>query len=458
MPFDTTGAVLDDTPERKSGFDTTGAVLEPTTKPVLVRGGAMTPIGETAIPAGLANLAQGIGRGVTFGLTNYPAAAVQMGVRALTGGGGPENTYAANLADIEARNAALRKESTAFKTGEIAGGMLGGGTVGVGRGFLGTLARQTGLGALSGFNQETLPTEPYQDPLSRTLVGAGTGAVGGTIVGAAGALAKAPENFVKKQFINYQETRAAQALQKALQKDPKLIETARSQLVANLDSQINAISGMKASQAIPQINALNRAKREALVATDDVIMDKILKNEIRNLRVPAASADLRSVKGANTRISNVENKEGQELMNYVKGALSKESSKERTEFVDMAKSMLPGIAVGGMSGAGLGAIMSAGNPEQALANMYSMGALGAGAGGAYALRQMATQPLMRTGASMLSNYPLSGTTQAFGATVPYNAPAAAAAGAITPITTSQDYLTRLQDVIDRANTRFGGNQ
>lgn len=72
------------------------------------------------------------GRAVTSGLTDYPAAVVEMGVNKLTGHGGDKNTFERNLADVRASNAADNKSHPIAAlagevTGDLAQGVITGG-------------------------------------------------------------------------------------------------------------------------------------------------------------------------------------------------------------------------------------------------------------------------------------------------------------------------------------------
>jgi hypothetical protein len=127
-------------------------------------------LGESAMRA-----ARGLGSGVSLGLTKYPAAALLMGTRALTGYGGPENTYQAALQEVSEQEKQMEAESPlVYGGGKLAGSMML--LPGTGGAVLPMMGRTAAMGGVSGFTEE----EQLSDALTGAAIGAGTaGVLGG---------------------------------------------------------------------------------------------------------------------------------------------------------------------------------------------------------------------------------------------------------------------------------------
>lgn len=158
---------------------------------------------------------QGLGRGATVGLSDYPAALVMMGQRALTGG--PKMGYQQTLADIRAtREQQPEQLRQAYRVGEIGGGLISS------AGGVGSLAQLMGrtalLGGVSGFT-----SQPGMENVARDVAtGAGLGALAGTLgygVQRIGQTQVVP--YVRNRAIEAQEeniVRAQQAMAETLAK------------------------------------------------------------------------------------------------------------------------------------------------------------------------------------------------------------------------------------------------
>jgi hypothetical protein len=428
----------------------------------------ITPRGQRIIGA-IPEFLQGVGRGATFGLTNYPAAALMMATRAMGGAGGPENTYAANLAEIESRNIEMAKRP-GYTLGELAGGILGGGTLGVGKTMLGTIGRGAGIGAVSGLTTESGQPKSVAERLLQAEYGAALGAGLGAISGAAVPLARGAETFVRNQYRNNQLGFINNSINQALAREPDLINKARSQLIANVNASKPNLPAAKAlKQQKIQIDSINNA-------SDDQILNMIgtaaTKPGIPGLQIdPGVYRDLAAVRGAKTKMAKVDQMPSEEMYDYVLKNLKYAEGKKIQSAMDITKAAIPGMSLGALAGSG--AALMQGTPQ----NIPAYAAMGAGLGGAYKVRDAllaAGQAGMTTG---LAKYPLAGPREIgvvgrmTGLPTQYNMPAMITAGGLTgsatlmdvpteqrPPFASQSSIDRLTDLANEFKLRTQGNQ
>lgn len=108
-----------------------------------------------------------IGRGATLGLAKYPAAGVQMGLRALTGA--PVGSFRENVADVaEFYRQQEQENPQAALAGRIVGGLAA--APGVGGTLPAMIGRTALAGGVSGFTEE----EKLTDAAKGALIGAAT--------------------------------------------------------------------------------------------------------------------------------------------------------------------------------------------------------------------------------------------------------------------------------------------
>lgn len=237
------------------------AILDPIfPKPKL---GVMDYVGATL---------QGVGRGATVGLSDYPAALVMMGQRALTGG--PRMGYQETLADIRAtREAQLPRLQRAYKAGEIAGGLISS------AGGVGSLAQLAGrsavLGGVSGFT-----SQPGMDNVARDVaLGTGLGALAGT-------LGYGVQRLGQSQVVPYVRSRAIEAQEENIVRAQQAMAETLDQLKKGRISQAAAarlVGGRRGviTQAIKKIDTLAGAEDQAVL---DAAQSALKYGAIRDIR------------------------------------------------------------------------------------------------------------------------------------------------------------------------------
>ena len=159
-----------------------------------------TPAQDDSLLHSGAVFLQGLGRGVTSGLTDYPAA----GLKTLVNG----MPFSANLEDMRQQNRDLMKNNKgAYLSGNLVGGGVQGALTG-GGGFIPTVAKTAASGALSGYNENG----DVKDAAVGAALGAGAGAVGGAV----NAVSKARAvSAIMKKAPELTKDQAAQELEEA---------------------------------------------------------------------------------------------------------------------------------------------------------------------------------------------------------------------------------------------------
>lgn len=134
-----------------------------------------------------------IGRGATLGLAKYPAAGVQMGLRALTGAS--VGTFGENVADVAEFYRQQEQESPqAALAGRIVGGLAA--TPGGGGSLAGIVGRTALAGGVSGFTEN----ENLRDAATGAAIGALTAGTLGTGSKLIGQIVSKAEQRVMKEY------------------------------------------------------------------------------------------------------------------------------------------------------------------------------------------------------------------------------------------------------------------
>lgn len=242
---------------------------------------------------------QGVGRGATVGLTDYPAALTMMAQRALTGG--PRMGYQETLADIRATReqqpAALQQ---AYNLGQIGGGLV---SSAGGVGSLAQLAgRSTLLGGVSGFTSRP----GMENVATDVAVGTGLGALAGT-------LGYGIQRMGQTQIVPYVRNRAIAAQEENI---------VRAQM----------------------------AMQETL--------DQLKKGRISESTAARLVGGRRGViTQANKKIDTLAGAEDQAALDAAKSALKYGALRDIREFGGMMATTAPAAVFGGAMGAGTGAML-----------------------------------------------------------------------------------------------------
>lgn len=316
--------------------------------------------------------ATNIGRGATLGLVKYPAALAQMGVRALTGA--PVGTFGENVADVgEFYRQQEAASPTAATAGRVIGGLVPIPGLGPATTVLGTAGRGAVSGGVSGFTEQ----ENLSDALKGAAVGGGVGLVGGTL---ASAYAKPAEAFVRSRF--------EQKMAERIEKNAPIVATE----LKNLQPAFDRIT-MRAGRSVDPDNVVkyiadygskNNPLRKAGIRITEAEVDA----------AKSYNAALGQVKGADTRIQTAAKMGPAEFYDYAKGSLGYKALQGGQSYLQAAKEMLPGIALGAGAGAGMG-MMSGMTPMQGAA-------MGAGMGGLYELKARGAPFITQAAAAGLS--------------------------------------------------------
>lgn len=178
---------------------------------------------------------QGVGRGVTAGLTDYPAAALNM---AVNGG-----DYKDSLKDIRTNNERMAQENPySWNGGNVIGGLTQAGLTG-GAGLARMVGTGAATGAVSGFTEN--------DDVMEALKGAGLGAALG---GAGRGLERIRAYAVKKGLVNTFENtiKDAKALRDKLIFERPVYQEAVKAAQANRGSAIGLAAREKAKNELRQ--------------------------------------------------------------------------------------------------------------------------------------------------------------------------------------------------------------
>lgn len=381
--------------------------------------------------------ATNIGRGATLGLAKYPAAAVQMGVRALTGA--PVGTFGENVADVgEFYRQQEQQNPLAATSGRLVGGLAVPG-LGVGKTILGTAGRGSVAGGVSGFTED----ENLMDALKGSAIGGTIGLAGGTV---ASMLGSPVEKFVRSEYVAKQGrtiAREAEKVKNAIIDLQPVFDRITPRLAMNRNINPEKIVGQ-----ISTYNKKNNPIRNAgiRVTNEEIEVAKAFNRAKGNMA------------GANTKIEEAAAKQGPEFYDYVKSGLGYEALRGGQSYLQTAKEMLPNIALGAAGGAGMGAMTGMGPVAGA--------GMGAGLGGLYELKARGAPFITQALAAGLSRIAPTGTiprmaskTFAQAAGVPpepdYSAYEQYAEPQAAPV---EDNRSRLQRLADDFRTRMGGTQ
>jgi hypothetical protein len=295
--------------------------------------------------------ATNVGRGATLGLVKYPAAGLQMGMRALTGA--PVGTFGENVADVADF---YRQQEQQSPNAALAGQVLGGLAAAPGAGgTLPAIIGRTALaGGVSGFTE--------QERLEDALKGAAFGAGAAGLLGGAGKLTeKTKQKVARNVYINNQLDFAENRKELAMQNAAALRPT-----VDKVIASSTMIPG-KPIQTEKVLRDIAAGRTMVPVTTEEANLAKELlrNNRLSNL--------------ATKRAAQAETLTGKELYDKVQKSSKYEALRSAKSFAQLTSESIPSITLGSVSGAGLGALMGYDPAVSA--------GVGAGLGGLYGVKQ-----------------------------------------------------------------------
>lgn len=378
-------------------------------------GGPGLDIPSTMATAG--RFLQGVGRGASMGLSDFPAAGVLMGTRALTGGA--PMSFPEAIREVRQQQQAASEAGPAYTLGSLTGGLTTGGVLGVGRTALGTTGRMGAMGAIGG----ALPESPEQivSPTGAAVGGTVGGLMGGA-TGAMSALGRRAEPYARETYRTNQAAAAAKYTAEALAKDPKLIDKARQQLINNRMDELNKMGPGPARQKLEVmkrerdiINSMSPDEILERVAVRRPNYDEELRayNEARRAGKRATRPEayepgipglnineeaFNKIVTRNQRTRNIAEESNRELQSLAK-SLGFSGVRTAEQARDIAMSALPGMTLGALGGTA--AAIFSGQPQNI--PFYAMS--GAGLGGAGYAQRAIGQAGKELGTAALARFP-----------------------------------------------------
>ena len=334
---------------------------------------------------------QGVGRGASMGLTDFPAAAALMATRSMTGGA--PMSFPDALREVKLQQQQASQAGPAYTVGSLTGGLATGGALGIGKTLLGTTARGATMGAISGALPET-PSE-FISPVG-AAIGTIAGAAGGALTGGLSAAGARAEPLVRGQYLANQQEAVARYTTLALKQDPNLIQKARDQLIANARNDMRIGPKRPAAEALAEL----RTKIDEIATlTDDQILTRIGTPKSPGIPGLKINSDVfNNIRIRNQRIEQIDaipQKTTEELFKSLKGEAKREVSRAR----EVTTAALPGMALGSLAGTTM-ALMQ-GQPQ----NIPAYAMMMAGAGGAYGAREALGQAARDVGIATLARFP-----------------------------------------------------
>lgn len=342
-----------------------------------------------AIPAA----ASGVGYGLTAGLTQFPAAAVLQGTRALTGGA--PLSYGEALQEVRAANRATQREYPfAYGAGEVGGsGILTALTGG------GSLPVQMGKAALQGGVSGATAAESLADVPGAAAGGAALSAGTTGLLGGLGKLVtKTPQQesqFLKDYYMQRQAETAAKYTEIGKQR-----WSAAEPVLDKWQNTFGAFADnaekLKVADAIRNMKFNNPVDKAKLNAAGITTADrKLIEDSFSSLKTA-----LRATQRKNELAALNPMKASDRTAIYEKAAESLKYSPKNIALEELRalKGAIPSMAVGAAGGAGVAAL-TGGDPIAA--SLY-----GLGMGGLYDLRQRGIPRIVQAlPAAMAAKYP-----------------------------------------------------
>ena len=334
---------------------------------------------------------QGVGRGASLGLSDFPAAGALMATRAMTGGA--PMSFPEAIREVRQQQQAASQAGPAYTVGSLTGGLTTGAGLGIGKTVLGTTGRMGGMGLVSG----ALPESPEQlvSPVG-AAVGGIAGAAGGALTGGLSAAGARAEPLVRGQYLANQQEAVARYTALALKQDPKLIQKARDQLIANARNDMRIGPRRPAAEALAE---LSTKIDEIATLTDDQILTRIGTPKSPGIPGLKINSDVfNNIRIRNQRIAQIDaipQKTTEELFNSLKSEAKREVSRAR----EVATAALPGMTLGSLAGTTM-ALMQ-GQPQ----NIPAYAMMMAGAGGAYGAREAMGQAGKELSIAALARFP-----------------------------------------------------
>jgi hypothetical protein len=282
--------------------------------------------------------AAGIGRGVTAGLTRYPAAGVLLATR------GGEGGFKEALADVRRyEQQASEQAPIASAGGEILGGVLGAGKlISLAGKVAPAVVAMPAAGAL--YSGTTEFTRAPETGLGDVAGSAAIGAAGAAIPGVATKAAQtARDTVVKNKYIanqiGYAEKFNKQGIEAAQKVEPTLLK-----------------AGEKLGYKMEDL--LSPSARSAEASLE--VLKAIRANKVPGMKIPQADRDLAktavvSLAARNRRLDKIEEVKdltGDALRYKVKGSMTGSAGKETKEAVQFTRDVLPSMGMGALIGAG----------------------------------------------------------------------------------------------------------
>ena len=360
---------------------------------------------------------QGVGRGASLGLSDFPAAGALMATRAMTGGA--PMSFPEAIREVRQQQQAASQAGPAYTVGSLTGGLTTGAGLGIGKTALGTTGRMGAMGAIGG----ALPESPEQivSPVG-AAVGGTVGSLMGGATGGMSVLGRRAEPYARETYKANQAAAAAKYTAEALAKDPKLIDKARQQLINNRMDELNK---MGPGPARIKLEAMKRERDSINAMSPDEILERVAVrrpnydeelrayNEARRAgkRATRPEAYESGIHGLNInkeafseiitrnqRTYNIAEEANREVQSLAR-SLGFSGARTAEQARDIAMSALPGMTLGALSGTA--AAIFSGQPQNI--PFYAMS--GAGLGGAGFAQRAIGQAGKELGTAALARFP-----------------------------------------------------
>jgi hypothetical protein len=265
---------------------------------------------------------RGFVHGATAGLDQYVGAGYNELENYLTGNGGPQNDFSANLAKVRMKNAQLAEQHPWLWNG---GQLVGGGALALGTGGT-SLAAMAGtgaaIGAMNGLNQKLDPTDPrtYGTATEDAAIG---GTIGGVLGAAGKVLPAAQQAWIRSAMKQRYENLATQFGEQAA------------------EAAANGATSTAKMLSTSAAGASSMAKRTATMTADE--LQEFARNPVRGLPAELAgkSGQVVSAVGQTTLPEIVQ---GTVLASKGLGSLAAAPARIRDAVADYSKTAAQNVA------------------------------------------------------------------------------------------------------------------